>query len=51
VCVLLPGVGARTQVRSYVVRELAARLRPELEAILKETDNAPGGWARGGGDP
>ncbi len=31
-----------TQVRHYVVRELAARLRPELEAIVKQMDAAPG---------
>uniref|UniRef100_A0A7S3VSY4 Aminopeptidase N n=2 Tax=Dunaliella tertiolecta TaxID=3047 RepID=A0A7S3VSY4_DUNTE len=30
------------EVRSYVLRELAARMRPDLEAILKETDSAPG---------
>ncbi|KAK9814410.1 hypothetical protein WJX72_005522 [[Myrmecia] bisecta] len=30
------------EVRKYVVKELAARLRPELEAILKATDSKPG---------
>jgi len=30
------------QVRMYVVRELAARLRPELEAAITSNDDAPG---------
>jgi aminopeptidase N len=29
-------------VRLYVIRELAARLRPELEAVVKENDDSPG---------
>ena len=30
------------EVRMYVVRKLADRLRPELEKLIKENDDAPG---------
>ena len=32
------------EVRMYVVRKLADRLRPELEKLIKENDDAPGEW-------
>jgi hypothetical protein len=34
------------QVRHYVNTELAARLRPELEQLVKENDSTPGGWVQ-----